>query len=198
MKATDDVLRCLEASFEFPISFANGRESLPERFAKIRSSYASYQRGVDAGLFDWMRGDPYAIADWAAIFTPIEMDAWCEIRCAGIPMWPQFPVGKFFVDFGNPVAKVALECDGKDFHDPVKDAERDRILNGLGWRVIRASGLRCYKTRLMLPVHELHDRGDFVDDGYDEIYHEETLAGLIRELVWIFDELPKKAGVRHA
>lgn len=184
-----EMMDCLKRLSEFPITHVTGNEPIGQRFRMLADAYAMRQKRVNAGLCNWMQGDPYAIADWVRIFTPIEYDAWCEIRCAGLPMWPQFPVGKYFVDFGNPVAKVALECDGKAYHDPVKDAERDRILGEMGWRVFRASGSRCYKTRVMLPPWELKDRGEDVDEGYDEIYHEETLAGLIKQLRWIFEEV---------
>jgi hypothetical protein len=183
----DDLIEAIVAGFEHPLEWVTAADSLSARFGKIRRNYEEYQRGVDAGQWDWMRGDPYAIADWVPMFTPIEDDAWCEIRSAGLPMWPQFPVGKFFVDFGNPVAKVALECDGKEFHSAVKDAERDKVLRSMGWRVIRVTGSRCYKTRVMLPAWQLEERGEYVDEGYDEIYHRETLAGVMRQLKRIFD-----------
>ena len=50
----------------------------------------------------------------------------------------------FFVDFANPKAKVAIECDGEAYHrDKAKDAYRDAKLSGLGWAVYRISGKDC-------------------------------------------------------
>lgn len=115
-----------------------------ERFQRIRAAYASHQKRVDQGLASWFFDDPYGIADWVMIFTPIEAAAWSDIRAAGLPLWPQLPVGKFFVDFGNPVAKVALECDGAAWHqDTSKDEARDRELRKMGWRIYRATGRVC-------------------------------------------------------
>jgi len=189
MTVADQILDLLEFHLDCPIDYVTGSEPLSTRFAKLRGNYAAYQRAVDQGAWTWMHGDPYMIADWLAIFTPIEYDAWCEIRDANLPMWPQLPVGRFFVDFGNPVAKVALECDGKEWHDAAKDAERDEILRKMGWRVLRVTGSQCYKTRVMLPPYELEARGEDVDDDYAETFHEETIAGTIRQLRWIFDEV---------
>lgn len=91
----------------------------------------------------WVYGiDPYA---WEEPFgmvnmTPIERLMWCDIRQTGIVMYPQFPVLNFFLDFANPVAKVAIECDGREFHDPRKDDERDARLSEIGWTVYRLTG----------------------------------------------------------
>lgn len=115
-----------------------------ERFALFRHNYRVKAALVDAGMETWFRCDPYRIADWASIFTPIESAIWSDIRCAGICMWPQLPVGRFFLDFGNPVAKIAIECDGHQFHqDKAKDAARDAELAALGWEVLRIPGWRC-------------------------------------------------------
>lgn len=86
---------------------------------------------------------PYA---WEGLIsmTPIEFWLWSDIRQANVVMYPQYPVGKFFVDFANPVAKVAIECDGKEFHkDKAKDAARDEELLSMGWTVYRISGKDC-------------------------------------------------------
>lgn len=161
--------------------------SLSERFAAIRRNYATYQREVDAGEASWLLGNPYDIADWINIFTPIEMAAWQDIRYFCLPLWPQFPVGKYFADFGNPVARVALECDGKDFHDPVKDAKRDREFAKMGWRVIRAPGSQCIKT--MDTELEIRERGEDVPEGYSEYRDKMTLDGIMKRLRIEFRDL---------
>lgn len=168
----------------YPIQFVTGKEPLAQRFAMLRANYQSFQRAVDDGRWDWMCHDPYVLADWTTVFTPIEEAAWCDIRCAGLPMWPQFPVGRFFVDFGNPLVRVALECDGKDYHDAARDAARDAELAILGWRVLRAPGWRC--KRVMDSPAERADSGYEVDDEYAERYARETLGGLMAELKLIF------------
>lgn len=89
---------------------------------------------------------PYtSFIDWPSIFSPIEWDAWQVIRGDGrCPLYPQYPVGKYFVDFGNPFVKVALECDGYEYHlDKEKDNARDYKLSELGWRVYRIPGKDC-------------------------------------------------------
>lgn len=80
--------------------------------------------------------------------TPIEHALWGDIRELNAVFYPQYPVAGFFVDFANPAAKVALECDGAQWHtDKAKDAARDRVLGDLGWTVYRFTGTECSRQR---------------------------------------------------
>lgn len=112
--------------------------------------------------------------NWMSMFSPIENMAWQVIRAHGkCPLYPQYPVGKYFVDFGNPFVKIAVECDGKEFHTDVeKDKERDIKLSKLGWTVFRISGADCNRL---------------VDEDMDDPYHIETfysstIEGLIKSI----------------
>jgi len=87
--------------------------------------------------------DPYAWDEAGISFTPIERWLWHDIRAADAVLYPQYPVLGFFVDFANPKAKVAIECDGAAFHHPEKDAERDSQLRTAGWTVYRITGKDC-------------------------------------------------------
>lgn len=79
--------------------------------------------------------------DWYRHFSPIEKNAWNSIReTGGIVLYPQFPVFQYFIDFANPFLKIGLELDGKDYHDKVKDFEKDTKLKRFGWKIFRVSG----------------------------------------------------------
>jgi len=89
--------------------------------------------GIDA--YEW---------DGVIFLTPIETWLWADIRECNAIFYPQYPVSRFFVDFANPKAKVAIECDGHAYHlDKAKDAARDRELEALGWTVYRFPGHVC-------------------------------------------------------
>lgn len=179
------VKRHLERSFEYqPIS---SRMSLSERFKAIRSNYRTYQLEVDEGFASWLDCDPYRIADWINLFTPIEADVWCDIRYHGLPMWPQFPVGRYFADFANPLARVALECDGAAFHDSAKDAARDRDFAQMGWRVIRIPGWRC--SKIIDSPSELLEKGEDLPEDYENYWLQNTTAGIMRQLKDEFKDL---------
>jgi very-short-patch-repair endonuclease len=90
---------------------------------------------------------PYFL-DFCNEFTPIEDDSWMTIRCLGTPLYPQFPVQNYFLDFGNPFYKIGLEIDGKEYHQDVhKDTKRDENLNSFGWRTFRITGSESKRTR---------------------------------------------------
>ena len=88
--------------------------------------------------------DPYFWDAGLVRMTPIESWLWHDLRAVDVVVYPQYPVSGFFVDFANPKAKVAIECDGEDYHlDKAKDAARDKKLRDAGWHVYRISGKDC-------------------------------------------------------
>jgi len=112
---------------------------------RIRAHYKHHEIVIArAGASDWGI-DPYAWDhDAGIVLTPIESSLWTDIRSAGLVMYPQYPVGRRFVDFGNPVAKVAIECDGAAFHqDKQADEKRECEIRSLGWEIYRFPGWLC-------------------------------------------------------
>ena len=88
--------------------------------------------------------DAYAWDTGLIRMTMIESWLWHDIRAVDAVFYPQYPVAGFFVDFANPRAKVAIECDGAEFHqDKAKDAARDKKLIDAGWSVYRITGKDC-------------------------------------------------------
>lgn len=120
-----------------------------EHWEAIRAFYEIHHDAIMQSASEW-GCDLYSWEECAGIsFTPIEAAMWSDIRMEGAVFYPQYPVGGFFVDFGNPVAKVALECDGYAFHlDKGKDAARDARLRDLGWIVYRFPGHACVQDTL--------------------------------------------------
>jgi hypothetical protein len=114
---------------------------------EIRRYYRRHEAAIlRAGANAWGL-DPYQWEFEAGIsLTPIERMFWYDVRNAGVVLYPQYPVGRFFVDFANPAAKVAIECDGAQFHmDTERDAERQAAIEALGWSVFRITGSDCCK-----------------------------------------------------
>ena len=74
--------------------------------------------------------------------TP-EQAAWSvlrELRRYGYPVRRQHPVGPYTADFAVPKARLIIEIDGgvhKLEEVRFKDAERDKVIESLGWRVLR-------------------------------------------------------------
>lgn len=135
----------------------HSNDSLADRFRLIRNHYKKHGPQITrSNAWDL---DPYEwdVSGTGISLSPIEQAIWMDIRAEGAVFYPQFPVGRFFVDFANPVAKVAIECDGAAWHvDKDKDAARQAEIERAGWTVYRISGKDC-KT----------DTGPFYDANGD-------------------------------
>lgn len=118
---------------------------LPNNWNRIRAFYEMHGHLILRGAANEWAIDPYAWEQCGGInMTPIEAWLWADIRSCNAIFYPQYPVGRFFVDFANPVARVAIECDGYAYHlDHAKDRARDEELATLGWVVYRVPGHVC-------------------------------------------------------
>jgi very-short-patch-repair endonuclease len=134
------------------------------RFKALRDFYREADKDILAAKPHEWAIEPYTI-DWAHIFTPIEFALWCDIRSAGIVLYPQYPVGKYFADFANPVTKCVIECDGAAFHHPEKDAKRDGNMEAMGWCVYRFTG------------RQLNEPDEILDESGNYIYNPARIAG---------------------
>lgn len=127
----------------------NEREALAKRWRHERNTPARWQIIRDAykeRLPHILRRsalnrtiDPYFL-DWD--FTPIERLAWQDIRSSLMPFYPQFPVGRCFIDFADPYRKIGVELDGRAFHEETRDRARDLSLWEHGWRIFRIPGYK--------------------------------------------------------
>lgn len=88
-------------------------------------------------------------ADWAPfsrsrpiICTTESLPAPSEV---GVAIVPQFAFDRFRLDFGvfldwSPIQMIAVECDGKEFHDAGRDRDRDAYLATWGIPTFRITG----------------------------------------------------------
>lgn len=136
----------------------------PEKWAVTRRYYRFIQPAIDAARHDEWANDVYAFP-WFDDVTPIEYAAWQCIRGASLVLYPQYPVLQYFIDFASPKKKIALELDGKDWHDPAKDKIRDKALEEIGWTVYRVPGAEC--LRILPGPGELREKYDYETDSGD-------------------------------
>lgn len=155
----------------------------PARYAALQALYRGIWPEVKKTPAHRWTIDPNLI-DWSGYFSPIEAAVWGEIRAEGAVLYPQHPVGRFFVDFGNPRARVGIECDGKQWHtDKAKDAARQKEIEAYGWRVYRLTGRQCFALS-----HE-----EFDGDGC-EVPIDGSAQELIREVCKRHGISPRYAG----
>lgn len=91
---------------------------------------------------DFLQFDPAK-----TILTPIEQKMAQALEQAALSYESQVRIGRYFVDFLVSVEnrKLIVECDGRAYHDPVRDAERDKVLSAEGYPILRFSGSEIWK-----------------------------------------------------
>jgi very-short-patch-repair endonuclease len=114
----------------------------PKRWRIIREYYRI--RGPE--ILESDHFNPYELG-LERFLTPIEVQLWQDIRMIGLPLLMQYPVGRRFVDFGDPRRQIAIEADGAAYHNPEKDAKKDAELRAAGWTVFRCSGRNTFGER---------------------------------------------------
>lgn len=151
----------------------------------MTSDYFEMLKGVrEAYIQNWngrRRQDPYKFGDWFRYLTPIERNVWNDIRYLGLPFYPQFPVGKYYIDFADPFEKIALEIDGKIHQEQevaLRDAEKTKFLNSKGWKVIRIPGWKTYRHKDRYAYEEQNEYGDWLSPEYET----ETAEAILEEI----------------
>lgn len=91
--------------------------------------------------------------------SPIESILFMQLVVLGLrppTLQSQFWVENYRLDFALPDGLIAIECDGRQFHNKASDAERDKKLNRLGWTVLRFDSIKI-KERVEDCVSDIHD-----------------------------------------
>lgn len=78
---------------------------------------------------------------WESVLSPIERDLWRIFQQLGFPVYPQYPLDGFIIDFAWEPKKIAFEADGEEWHkNKDRDKTRDLCLEALGWKTYRMTG----------------------------------------------------------
>ena len=82
---------------------------------------------------------PYSLwIDFCEYMSPIEYNVWNEIRSNWLKFYPQYPVLNYFLDFADPINKIWIEVDWKEWHlDKEKDMKRQKIIENEWWKIYR-------------------------------------------------------------
>ena len=110
------------------------------------------------------------------LFTPIEQIMNDALIDKNITFKPQVRIGRFLVDFlveiGN--QKIIVECDGRDFHNPFHDKERDKELKLPGYQIIHFTGSEIYNNiescveKILNIVSRNTNQTFVIDDNLDQ------------------------------
>ncbi len=153
---------------------------------EIKRFYADYKNALDRTPHN----------RWAFIYqigihdemTPIEKAAWQALRVENVVMYPQYPIANMFLDFANHKLKIAIEMDGRDYHEIGRDKQRDAKLKKLGWTVYRVPGSECC-TRVSRKWENDPKLFDYPEMHYHEqmcdFYHN-SIDGVVRALAYTY------------
>jgi len=79
--------------------------------------------------------------------SPIEYELYEAMLKQGLSPEPQLCIKGYFVDFAFPDIKLAVEADGKAYHEGERrerDRDRDHVLRSAGWTMKRFYGTTIY------------------------------------------------------
>lgn len=77
--------------------------------------------------------------------TPIEHMLLTALGARQLRPRVQYGVDLFRLDFAFPERRLAVEADGREWHDKARDAARDAVLASRGWNVMHFSGSDIYR-----------------------------------------------------
>jgi very-short-patch-repair endonuclease len=84
--------------------------------------------------------------------SPIEQYLWDAIEREGLDYLArrQFEIKPYKIDIAFPIARLAVECDGREYHREnvqqlERDQRRDKFLARKGWRTLRIEGIAIRK-----------------------------------------------------
>lgn len=92
------------------------------------------------GFTDLALSEPNILDGYIKCESPIESILYMQLVMDELRpplLKSQFWIGSYRVDFAIPDVFIAIECDGKKYHDTILDAERDMKIKKLGWTVLR-------------------------------------------------------------
>jgi very-short-patch-repair endonuclease len=95
-----------------------------------------------SGFTDLALSEPSILDGYIRCESPIESILYMQLVMDELRppvLRNQYWIDSYRVDFAIPGVFIAIECDGKKYHDEVTDFERDRRLMAKGWRVLRFS-----------------------------------------------------------
>ncbi len=81
-----------------------------------------------------------AARDGLPPMTPIEDLLFKAMRKRDLAPVAQYGIGPYRADFAFPEVRLVVECDGRQWHDPGRDAQRDAALRRLGWEPLHFTG----------------------------------------------------------
>jgi Protein of unknown function (DUF559) len=170
-------------------ALGDSREDFGKRCNLVRQAYMEVGDIVLKAARRGSIASPYFLP-WDEFWrtSPPEFDLWSSIRYYGrMPLYPQYPILNYFVDFGDPWQRIGIEADGRSYHDEGKDLHRDEELFELGWKVFRIPAVQT-RPGYLGPDDEFRELDERAQRARLSRWLLETSDGVIRALKVLYYE----------
>lgn len=105
---------------------------------KVRRFYLHHEKAICKRPDAWGI-DPYAWDEAGITLTSAQALLWQDIRSANAVLYPQYPVGPYFIDFANPAAKVGVVI----FTAAAAEATLRAQFEDMGWKMYFIEDVLC-------------------------------------------------------
>jgi len=114
----------------------------------------------------------FHVEDWPNVLNEIQIEIFREIKSVGVCLYPFYPIGDSFINFGNPFSKIGLEIIYKDYIQ-----EKENKINEFkkkGWKVYkintnhdRSTLEELFKRKYKRDLENDEDYFNFLDENKD-------------------------------
>jgi hypothetical protein len=81
--------------------------------------------------------------NWENSLNRIHLKIYHDIKTIGVWLYPYYPLGGFFLDFGNPFKKIGIEILYKD-HGKKNKEKRLAYFKRMGWQIYLIESINTY------------------------------------------------------
>lgn len=154
--SSSDPQEAVKRIFEF-FGWPEDKQVSEEEYAQVRALLWKERKAQERKIHNTAR-DPKLLDAGASAFrqsteSPIEEILFLAMGTRSMLFGrfvSQHRVGPYMIDLAFPDVRLAVECDGRDFHSSPADMQRDRrktdYLARLGWTVLRFTGSAIYRN----------------------------------------------------
>lgn len=139
-------------------------------FESIKQQYfLSYDKALRSGIHQL----PFNVEEWQHTLSEVQLKVYNDIKSIGTYLYPLYPIGDYFIDFGNPFKKIGIEL-------LYKEREREERLacieyfKSFGWTVY------VLESKYIEPsAEELYNRLN--PDAIQTLYEDDNMFEFVKD-----------------
>ncbi|MGA0595632.1 hypothetical protein [Enterovirga sp. CN4-39] len=136
----------------FGVSSQMAEKAIERARADWARAYEVLESPIERRLLAWLMFEDYTSELFAGAPAAVHVEGDALLPKSSVIVSPQMKFGRFRLDFlvtariRGSLRHVAVECDGAEYHDAAKDAERDAYFLSWGIPTVRAGGQELYRA----------------------------------------------------